>query len=274
MNRMVKSIGAAVLLAFGVCGCGEVGTGERGVLAHFGRIDDIPELNEGLHFFNPVGGSISRYNIKNQKITLSTEQYTKDVQGATCEISVTYHLRPDRVKDMHQHTGPDYANILIMPSILGAMKNVMGGLEAQDSIGRREEATAKIKDAIVKKLEPYGIDVTLVELTDIGFKPQFEKAVEDKQISMQNAIRAKNETERIREEAQQKVIAAEAEAKAMEVRANALQKNKSLVAYEAVMRWDGKLPVQMLGSSPLPFFDTTAATCAPVEASTTKKGAR
>ena len=60
----------------------------------------------------------------------------------------------------------------------------------------------------------------------------------------------------VQEEARQKVIAAEAEARSMAIRAQALTQNKALVEYEAVKKWDGKLPEYMLGNS-VPFINVT-----------------
>ena len=56
----------------------------------------------------------------------------------------------------------------------------------------------------------------------------------------------------MQEEARQKIIASEAEAKSMAIRAQALTQNKNLVEYEAVQKWDGKLPQYMMGNS-VPF---------------------
>ena len=58
----------------------------------------------------------------------------------------------------------------------------------------------------------------------------------------------------IEEEAKQKLISAEAEAKSMRIRATALTQNKALVEYEAVQKWDGKMPQYMLGGS-VPFIN-------------------
>ena len=68
------------------------------------------------------------------------------------------------------------------------------------------------------------------------------------------ALKAKNKTVQVQEEARQKVISAEAEAKSMAIRANALTQNKALVEYEAVQKWDGKLPVYNMGHS-VPFIN-------------------
>ena len=85
----------------------------------------------------------------------------------------------------------------------------------------------------------------------------FEKAIESKVTAEQEALKAKNRTVQIQEEAKQKLISAEAEAKSMAIRANALTQNKALVEYEAVQRWDGKLPVYMMGDT-IPFVNLKA----------------
>ena len=74
----------------------------------------------------------------------------------------------------------------------------------------------------------------------------------------QEALKAKNKTVQVQEEAKQKVIAAEAEARSMAIRAQALSQNKSLVQYEAVQKWDGKMPQYMLGNS-VPFINVNPA---------------
>ena len=68
-------------------------------------------------------------------------------------------------------------------------------------------------------------------------------------IAEQKAQEAVNNTKRIKEEADQKIITAKAEAEAMEIKSQALSKNKGLTEYEAVQKWDGKLPQYMLGNS-------------------------
>lgn len=73
-------------------------------------------------------------------------------------------------------------------------------------------------------------------------------------IAEQKAQEAVNNTKRIKEEAEQKVISAKAEAEAMEIKSEALSKNKGLTEYEAVQKWDGKLPQYMLGGA-TPFIN-------------------
>ena len=43
----------------------------------------------------------------------------------------------------------------------------------------------------------------------------------------------------------------------MSIRAHALTQNKALVEYEAVQKWDGKLPEYMMGGA-MPFINLAA----------------
>lgn len=252
MKKILTIIGATI-----VVGCSQINPGEAGFETQFGKIESNEILREGLHFYSIIGGDIVVYDCKNQVIKIKTEQYTKDIQQADTDISVTYNIDPNHIIRMHKDTGKDYANKLILPAIVGCAKDVFGKWNATDVIAKREEATDFIVKGLKNKLELYGIHITLVELLDVSFRPKFEDAVEAKQIAEQEASRAKNLTVKIKEEAQQKIIAAEAEAKAMEVRAKALEQNKSLVEYEAVMKWDGHLPHYMMGNT-IPFINLDA----------------
>lgn len=98
------------------------------------------------------------------------------------------------------------------------------------------------------------IVVSDFNITDIDYSDAFEKAIESKVTAEQEALKAKNKTVQVQEEARQKVISAEAEAKSMAIRANALTQNKALVEYEAVKKWDGKLPEYMMGNT-VPFIN-------------------
>jgi regulator of protease activity HflC (stomatin/prohibitin superfamily) len=73
-------------------------------------------------------------------------------------------------------------------------------------------------------------------------------------IAVEQAKEAQNKTVRVKEEATQKIIEAKAEAESMSIRTKALSANKGLIQYEAVQKWDGRLPQYMMGDS-VPFIN-------------------
>ena len=247
-------------------GCGQVDSGEAGFFTRWGEITSKQPLDEGLHFYEPFGTELVTYDIKNQTTTVNTEVFTKDVQSMTVALSVTYNLDPAKVIELHRTTGRKYVQVLIQPSVLGAVKDALGKMEADQIVGKREVATKSIQDTLVSKLAEYGIRISLVNIANIDYSDAFERAVEEKQVAQQQAIKEKNNTQRLKEVAEQEVIKAEAEAKAtlakaraeaesIEIRNKALASSHALIEYETIKTWDGKLPVQMLGSAPIPFID-------------------
>jgi regulator of protease activity HflC (stomatin/prohibitin superfamily) len=276
--KTIKFIVAIAATAF-ITGCGQVDSGEAGFFTRWGEVTSKAPVEEGLHFYEPFGTDLITYSIKNQTMEVKTPVFTKDVQSMDLTLMVTFNVIKEKVIDLHVKTGKEYPSILIEPSVLGAAKDALGKMEADQIVANREKATQAIQAALRERLEPYGINVSLVNIANIDYSDAFEKAVEAKQVAMQEAIKEKNNTQRLREVAEQNVVRAEAEAKArvvnseaeakailvkaeaeakaIELKNKALASSHALIEYETVKTWDGKLPVQMLGSTPVPFISVT-----------------
>ena len=230
-----------------------VGPGERGIKIKLGEVE--PEsYGEGLHFIFPFIQKFKTMNVKTQKMTLNTAVYTKDIQQAKITYVVNFNVQPDSVNKLFQEVGIDYKNTILMPVVEGTIKDIIGKWNAQDLIANREKATSDILFKLQEQLTDNYLNITDFQMVEINYSEVFERAIESKVTAEQEALKAKNKTVQVEEEAKQKVIAAEAEAKSMAIRARALSQNKSLVEYEAVQKWDGKMPQYMMGNS-VPFIN-------------------
>ena len=225
-----------------------VGVGERGVKVTLGKVSPT-SYTEGVHFVTPFISHIKNMNVKTQKNYVETSVYTKDIQQAQITYVLNYNLQPENAHKMYREVGMNYSDTVLTPVVEGTIKDVIGKWNAQDLVANREKATKEILEKLQDHLTPKYINVTDFQMTAITYSGVFEKAIESKVTAEQEALRAKNKTVQIQEEAKQKLISAEAEAKSMSIRANALTKNKALVEYEAVQKWDGKLPEYMMGNS-------------------------
>ena len=232
-----------------------VGVGERGVKVTLGRVS--PEsYSEGIHLITPFISKIKTMNVKTQKDNIVTSVYTKDIQQAKISYVVNYNLQPENAHKMYREVGMQYRDTILMPVVEGIIKDVIGKWNAQDLVANREEATNDILEKLKAQLNDKYINVTGFQIININYSEVFERAIESKVTAEQEALKAKNKTVQIEEEAKQKLISAEAEAKSMSIRANALTKNKALVDYEAVQKWDGKMPTYMMGNS-IPFINVS-----------------
>lgn len=235
------------------CGFEIVDTGHRGVLTRFGEVQG-ESLPEGLHTYNPLTKSIIEMDVREQKLEDSTLCYTKDVQNVKVQFTLNYYPDPTQMHIFYKEVGTDWQNKLIPQVVVGKIKEVVGQYKAEDLVTNRITATSDILTSLTDKLKTKSINVKNFEINNLDFNDAFENAIEAKVIAVQQAKESVNKTVRIKEEAKQKVLAAEAEAKSMSIRARALTQNKSLVEYEAVQKWNGVLPTYIMGKS-MPFIN-------------------
>ncbi len=232
-----------------------VNTGHRGVKTRFGKVDS-ESLPEGLYFINPVTTNLISMDVRETKSENKSTAYTKDVQQVDVQYIINYHPDASKMHTILEKIGIDWADKLIPQVVLGKIKEVVGHYEAVQLVSNRQEATLAIVERISNALNEKNITIKGFELTNMDFNDQFEHAVESKVVAIQQAEEAKNKTVKVKEEAEQKIISAKAEAESMRIRSQALSQNKGLVDYEAVQKWDGKLPEMMTGSN-IPFINIT-----------------
>jgi regulator of protease activity HflC (stomatin/prohibitin superfamily) len=211
-------------------------------------------LSEGLHFYNPLSSEIIEMNVQEQKYGNETITYTKDTQKVILHSVLNHYPDPSRMNEFYQKYGLNWESKLIPQVVLGSIKDVIGKINADDLNGARDRTAQQIESEIEKKLTKIHISVRGFELTSIAFEHDYEKAVEAKVIATQKAIEAKNRTAEVKEQASQRLIEAKSMAESMKIRSEALSRNRSLVEYEAVQKWNGQLPQIMMGDKGLPFI--------------------
>lgn len=254
--KKILTTSAAVITMLSLQGCFGVtiiDTGKRGIETRFGQVVGEP-LAEGIHFYNPFTSDIVEIDTRLQKWEFEAETYTRDIQQAKLKVVINYGVDRAKVGQVYRDVGVDWANKLIPQTAEGTLKSVIGKWDAVDLIDNRAKAQQDIQDTIASILLTKGIVVSRVEIQNIDYTSEFEKVVEEKVAAIQEAEKQKNITTSIRERANQTIISAQADAQAMKIKSDALSQNANLVQYEAVQKWDGKLPEYMLGNS-VPFIN-------------------
>ncbi len=244
---------AVVMLALTSCGFKVVDTGKRGVKTRFGKVVGEP-LEEGVYFYNPITTKMRVLSVREVKFEGRSSCYSKDAQ--VVDINYTVNIRPEahEIHNIYKDVGAYWAQVLLKQVLEGNIKEVTGKYTAVELIEERQRATDEVYSKLKEELAKKRIELMSFELNNMDFDDQFEKAVKLKVIAVEQAKEAKNRTVKVEEEARQKIIAAKAEAESMTIRSKALSQNKGLVEYEAVQKWDGKLPQQMFGNS-MPFIN-------------------
>lgn len=236
------------------CGWEVIDTGHRGIFTNYGKVDHKNVLKEGFHTYNPISLSLHEIDVRTLKMEGVLNAYSKDSQ--TISIKYAFNLSPkdDSVSMLFEKYGERFSEKVVPQRVESKIKNIVGQYEAMQIISKRAEITTAMEKYLSDALSTEGFTFSGLELVDINFDSAFENAVKEKMVATQEALKAENETVKIREESKQKVIQAQAEAESMRIRSQALSQNKNLVEYEAVQKWNGVLPVYMMGSS-TPFIN-------------------
>ena len=195
MNKEKQSLILAILILFVifVIFCNPVaivGVGQRGVKVTLGRVSP-QSYQEGVHFVTPFISKIKVMDVKTQKVNITTEVYTKDIQQARISYVINYNLIPQYAHQMYREVGMDYVDNILMPVVEGNIKDVIGRWNAQDLVANRAAATADILSKLQNQLKSRYINVSSFQIIDIDYSDVFEKAIESKVTAEQEALKAK-----------------------------------------------------------------------------------
>ncbi len=234
-----------------------IGPGERGVLTHFGAVQD-KVLGEGIHFRIPLMEKILKIDVKSQKIEVDAPSFSRDLQNVDTKMALNYHPDPQQVQKLLQEIGIDYEYRVIAPAIQESVKAATAQFTAAELVSERPKVKDEIKQTLMNRLSPRYIIVDDFSIVNFDFSDVYEKAIEDKQVAQQQALKAENDLKRIQIEAEQRIAQAKAEAEAIRIQTEALRENQNLIKLEAVKKWDGRLPQYMMGET-IPFINVDKA---------------
>lgn len=230
-----------------------VTSGERALVFRFGQVKEV--VADGLHFKMPMIESFRIVDVRTQKAATPANAGTRDLQTVTTEVSVNYHLDGDTLADTYTRVGLDVEGKVIDPRIQEIVKSVVARFSAEELLTKREDVKNEISTGLRNSLAAYNIKVEDIQITNFAFSHSFDAAIEAKQTAEQNALKAKNDLERIKVEAQQKIAMAEAEARTIQIQAQAIkeQGGAEYVQLKAIEKWNGQLP--QVSSNAVPFIN-------------------
>ena len=225
-----------------------VDAGYYGIKKTLGKVEQT-SYAPGIGLKAPFITTVESFDCRTQKMSEKTACYTADLQTAELEYNLTYNVKGQNVHTLYSEVGMDYQSKKIIPLLNDVLKDVIGKWQAQELVANRDSARVQVNNALRAKIDNRFFENIDFAFNNIDYSDNFEKSIEAKVIAEQKAQEAVNNTRRIKEEAEQKLISAKAEAEAMEIKTRALQQNRALIEYEAIQKWDGKLPVYNMGGA-------------------------
>ena len=250
-KKIGLGIGGIILVLLLFLSISTVNTGFSGFKVTFGKVSK-ETLEEGIHFKIPFIQKIVEVNNKTQKTKADGKGASSDLQTVSYSVSVNFRVNAEASYSLYQKVGTKYKSTIISPAIQESTKSVIAKYTAEELIGKRTEVSANIQEQLGKRLESYGISIVAINIENFDFSDEFNKAIESKQTTQQEALKAQEEYKKAEIQAQQKVMEAEKNAEAKikeaegEAKANELINNSisdKILNKELIEKWDGKLPV-------------------------------
>ncbi|EQC1535568.1 prohibitin family protein [Clostridium botulinum] len=239
-----------------------------------GGVED-KTLGQGWHLISPFK-KVVEYSVATEQGFLSKDKkegsedddsfliQSKDGKNLNVDLEFSYHFDNDKLPKTFTRFKGQKGKVIEQNHIKGRMKayatEVSSKFSVLDIYGeKRSNLNKELYEYSKKNFEEWGIIIDSVNFTRINVDEQTNKAIQDRVNAQQQLEKQKIELETAKIKAQKDKVDAESKAKVTEIGAkaeadaNRLKQstlNNTIVEYEKVKKWDGKVP-QVQGGNPI-----------------------
>ncbi|OGP66019.1 MAG: hypothetical protein A3K22_02780 [Deltaproteobacteria bacterium RBG_16_42_7] len=145
---------------------------ERGVVFRLGRL--IPTRGPGLVIIIPIIDRLVRVSLRIVTLTVPAQDViTKDNVSVKVDAVIYYKVvNPDNAITVVEDF--NYATSQMSQTTL---RSVLGQIQLDDLLAKREELNALLQKIIDEHTEPWGVKVTAVEVKDVDLPQEMRRAI-------------------------------------------------------------------------------------------------
>ena len=266
------SFGLAVIAALALItiwlGIYRIDAGHVGVVKRFGNVIDVAD--PGLHIKLPWADTVEEMEVRERAFNMTLEAASQDPLQVPLQVTVNWLGRREKVKELYIQFGSldQFEKRIILPRLNDTVKGVTSAYTVNDLLRKRTEYRDRSMETFAKRM-PDDVEITGFSVVNIGFPPEYTKAIRDKQVAREQAETEKFVLERQRltstqvtqsAEAQRDAdkaradgrayeikVQGEAQAQAIRIMGEALAQNPLVVEYRKVEKWGGNFPTTFMG---------------------------
>lgn len=221
-----------------------VPTGYTGVKTSFGQIQEATIQSGKLNFTIPFVQSIHTVSNKQQDKHIEAQiwgEASDKTPVYAADVIVTYQVLPEKSAWLYANVS-DTKNLVGDELVASAIKSAMAELGPNEVTNRTKIeplAQQKLAESLNQKYGEGAVFINKVVINNMDFEEAYNTAIQQKSIAQQNADKQVAITN-AEAEAQKTSIAADAQAEANRKIAESL--SDTLIEYQKIQKWDGKLP--------------------------------
>lgn len=215
--------------------------GHCGVKVVLGSVDS-DYLPEGMNFVIPFVTKINEVSLRQETQMGKTECFSSDLQTMTIVYNTLYRIPNHQAVSLFQKYQGNPYDTMINPRLNEALKEVTSKYKAEEAVKNREAIKAKVIDKIRLSMGNLVVVEDIV-INNIDLTDELERAIEFKQVEEQKALAKTYELQKERTEAEITIVKAEAEAKSVKIKGEAIKAAPEVIQLEMVKKWNGISPL-------------------------------
>ncbi len=230
-----------------------VSPGNRGIIVTLGKTEELAK-QEGVGFKAPMISSLYQVSIRQQTEGVKAECYSSDLQQVNINIKVLYRIPEAKVVTIFRQYFGNPFDSLVAPRVQEALKEATAQESAEGIVKGRERIKLRVLESAQAKIH----DLVVIEdivIENVTLSKELEKAIEEKMVQEQEAAKSKFLKDKAKVEAETAEIRATGEARAIDIRGEAIRKNPSIIELQMIEKWNGVSPLvigQTAGNFVLP----------------------
>jgi regulator of protease activity HflC (stomatin/prohibitin superfamily) len=268
-------IGAGALLLIALfaasifwMGVYRIDAGHVGIVKRFGNV--IKVVDPGLHVKIPYADTVEEMEVRERAYRQELSAASQDPLELPVTVTVNWLVKRTHVQELYIQFGSldQFEKRIIEPRLNDAVKGVTSGYTVNDLLRKRTEYRDKSQKAFADRM-PDDIQITGFSIVNIGFPPEYTKAIRDKQVAREQAeterfvldrqrltstqvtqsAEAQRDADKARADgrAYEIKVQGEAQAEAVRILGDALAKNPLVVEYKKIEKWGGNFPTTFMG---------------------------
>ncbi|NNE28960.1 MAG: prohibitin family protein, partial [Saprospiraceae bacterium] len=180
---------------------------------------------QGFHVIAPWN-KMFVYDIRVAEDEQQMDVLSKNGLEITIEMSYRYKPKPDQIGYLHQEVGSDYLNRILVPEIRSATREVIGKYLPEELYSTKRDAIQdEIFNQTMKSIDTKHLLIDAVLIREVRLPEKLTQAIERKLEEEQGSLQMQYRLTKERQEAERKIIEAEAKAQANRILNQSLTAN-------------------------------------------------